>query len=43
MNRKYAGETTDHHQISFSASPGKHRLTLIDDQGNRKTISFEVK
>lgn len=43
LDDTYAGETTDHHQISFSASPGKHRLTLIDDQGNRKTISFEVK
>ena len=43
LDATYAGETTAHHQISFSASPGKHRLTLIDDQGNRKTISFEVK
>ena len=43
LDETYIGETTDHHQISSSASPGKHRLTLIDNQGNRKTISFEVK
>lgn len=43
LDEAYIGETTDHHQISSSASPGKHRLTLIDNQGNRKTISFEVK
>ena len=43
LDDTYIGETMDHHQISSSAPPGKHRLTLVDDQGNRKTISFEVK
>ena len=43
LDNTYIDKTTDHHQISCSASHGKHRLTLIDDQGNRKTILFEVK
>lgn len=43
LDATYIGETTEHHQISCSAPPGKHRLTLIDDRGNRKTISFAVK
>ena len=43
LDDTFLGETTDQHQISCSAPPGKHRLTLIDNQGNRKIISFEVK
>lgn len=43
LDETYIGETAAHHEISCSAPPGKHRLTLIDNQGNRKIISFEVK
>lgn len=39
----YLGETVGNHQITCSTGPGKHLLTLVDDQGNQKKILFEVK
>lgn len=43
IDRKYIGETTGDHQITCSPDPGKHLLTLIDDEGSRLLISFDVK
>lgn len=42
LDEGYLGETTENHQISCSVGPGKHLLTLVDDEGNQKKIRFEV-
>lgn len=39
----YAGETSGQHQIACAPGPGKHLLTLTDDDGNQRKILFEVK
>lgn len=43
LDETYLGETTENHQISCLVPPGKHLLTLIDNEGNQKKIQFEVK
>ena len=39
----YIGETQQQHQLACFIEPGNHILTLIDDNGNRRSILFEVK
>lgn len=43
LDETYLGETYETHQISCQVAPGKHILTLIDDEGNQKKIQFYVK
>lgn len=43
LDDSYLGETTDNHQIACFVPSGKHMLTLIDNWGNQRKISFEVK
>lgn len=43
LDETYLGETTENHQLSCLVPPGKHLLTLIDNEGNQKKIQFEVK
>ena len=38
----YLGSTKDMHQMEIAPPPGKHRLTLIDDKGEKITQTFEV-
>jgi penicillin-binding protein 1C len=38
----YLGSTTVVHKMETCPLPGKHRLILIDDAGNRAERSFEV-
>ncbi|MGM9758930.1 MAG: penicillin-binding protein 1C, partial [Parabacteroides sp.] len=42
LDEMYLGETTGQHQIASAVMPGKHLLTLIDNEGNQKKILFEV-
>ncbi len=42
LDDKYVGETTDFHQIALNPPAGKHKLTLVDGNGNNLQISFEV-
>lgn len=42
LDDKYVGETTDFHQIAINPPAGKHRLTLVDANGNNLQINFEV-
>lgn len=39
----YIGETQQQHQLAYFIEPGNHILTIIDDNGNRRSILFEVK
>ncbi|MCD7938510.1 MAG: penicillin-binding protein 1C [Tannerellaceae bacterium] len=43
LNEEYLGETRDLHQMDCRPEPGKHLLTLVDDQGHQRKIFFEVK
>lgn len=43
LDDTYLGETSDMHQMACRISPGLHFLTLVDDEGNRRSIRFEVK
>lgn len=43
LDERYLGETGGKHQIATIVEPGKHLLTLIDDEGNQRKILFEVK
>lgn len=42
LDDKYVGETTDFHQMALNPAPGKHKLTLVDGNGNNVQIYFEV-
>jgi penicillin-binding protein 1C len=42
LDDQYAGETTVFHQVALNPSPGKHKLTLVDSEGNTLQINFEV-
>jgi len=35
LDDNYLGSTTSIHQMAVSPSPGQHRLTIVDSQGNR--------
>ena len=42
LDDQYAGETTVFHQVALNPSPGKHKLTLVDSEGNTLQVNFEV-
>ena len=42
LDNRYQCETTACHQVALNPLPGKHILTLVDGEGNRPSINFEV-
>ena len=43
LDQQFVGETKNGiHQISMNPPVGEHLLSIVDDLGNRKTISFRV-
>lgn len=42
VDDEFMGTTKSIHQISFNPSPGKHRLTVVDNQGQSLSRVFEV-
>lgn len=38
----FAGTTEHFHQLAFNPSPGKHTLTVVDEDGNSVSRSFEI-
>ena len=42
LDDQYLGETKNFHLMSLSPSIGHHRITLVDEEGNRVERSFEV-
>ena len=42
LDDEYIGSTQTFHQIALDIPPGKHRITLVDDVGNRLVRTFEV-
>ncbi|RYE54559.1 MAG: hypothetical protein EOP48_12055 [Sphingobacteriales bacterium] len=42
IDNEYIGTTENFHQFAISPTPGKHTLTLVDDQGQRLVQTFTV-
>lgn len=42
LNDKFVGKTTENHELSFTPVVGKHRLTLVDEQGFSISRNFEI-
>lgn len=42
LNQTFLGETKDFHHLKLKPLPGKHTITLVDNQGNRLTKTFEI-
>ena len=42
LDNRYVGETTTFHQLALSPDAGKHKLTLVDAEGNTLIIYFEI-
>ena len=38
----YVGQTTEIHQMEFQPSVGKHKLTVMDENGVTKSVYFEM-
>lgn len=38
----YIGETREIHQVALNPAAGKHKLTLVDENGISNSVSFEV-
>lgn len=42
LDNTYVGETTFRHELRLAPAPGKHTLTVVDDEGNAAAIRFTV-
>ncbi|RKR82437.1 penicillin-binding protein 1C [Mucilaginibacter gracilis] len=42
LDDRYIGETVNYHQLALNPPAGKHKLTLVDANGSRLQIFFEV-
>ncbi|WP_454802672.1 penicillin-binding protein 1C [Mucilaginibacter phyllosphaerae] len=42
LDDKYVGESSAFHQMALEPSAGRHKLTLVDANGNTLQINFEV-
>ncbi len=42
MDNQYLGDTYEIHQMKIHASPGRHKIKLIDSEGNEVNRTFEV-
>lgn len=42
LDEQYLGQTTTFHKLEINVAAGKHRITVVDEQGNRLTRTFEV-
>ena len=42
LDETFVGETTEIHRLALRPEPGPHRITVVDEQGNRLLRYFEV-
>lgn len=42
LDQEYIGMTQDFHKVSLMPAPGKHSLTVVDEEGNSLSVSFWV-
>ncbi len=43
IDENYMGKTSSIHEMGFNIPEGKHMLTVVDEQGNSASVSFEVR
>jgi penicillin-binding protein 1C len=42
LDHTYIGETKNIHRMEIDPKPGKHKMTLVDDQGETLNFNFEI-
>jgi penicillin-binding protein 1C len=42
IDEEYIGSTTNYHQMALTPPPGKHKLTLVDQNGNQLAQYFTI-
>jgi len=42
VDDEFVGQTQRYHQLALNPPPGKHVLTLVDEDGNELTVKFEI-
>ncbi len=42
LDDEFVGTTTNYHQMALSPVPGKHLLTIVDENGERVSRQFEI-
>ena len=42
LDHAYIGETKNIHRMEIDPKPGKHKMTLVDDQGETLNFNFEI-
>ena len=42
LDNEYIGQTKTFHELEINPPAGKHRLTLVDEKGNRLELDFEI-
>jgi penicillin-binding protein 1C len=42
LDNNFIGTTQQFHQLALNPTQGKHTLTVIDEEGNAITRSFEI-
>ena len=42
LDEAFAGRTVGVHQLAVEQPPGSHRVTVVDEAGNRLARSFEI-
>ena len=42
LDEVYYGRTVDFHQMEMTPEEGKHTITVVNEEGQKKTITFNV-
>lgn len=42
LDNNYVGTTEEYHQLALHPKPGKHTITLVDEEGEQVHVSFEI-
>lgn len=42
LDNTYIGATEEYHQLALHPAPGKHTITLVDQQGEQIHVNFEI-
>lgn len=42
LDNEYIGQTKTFHELEMNPAAGKHKLTLVDEKGNRLELGFEI-
>ena len=42
LDQDYVAETKFLHELKLAPSPGKHTLTVVDDEGNTTSVGFTI-